>query len=266
MKVYLSADMEGVAGIAHWDEATKTNPDYQGFVGQMMREVRAACEGAINAGAQEIWVKDAHDTARNLNHAELPGNVRLIRGWSGHPFEMMQELDRSFDAALMIGYHSFSGSDSSPMAHTLSSKDIASLKLNDETASEFLINALTAALVDVPVVFVSGDEGICERVAMHNKNIKTVATNKGVGNSMIGIHPQLAAEKIKESVGSALRSDFSKCKLTLPDRFKVEISYVDHCKAYKASFYPGMKQVSPTNVVFEAADYFDVLRMFAFVI
>jgi len=265
MKIYISADIEGITGITHWDETERSKSDYQRFSKQMTDEVKAACEGAMNAGADEIWIKDAHDTGRNIIAVDLPQTVRLVRGWSEHPYLMVQELDESFDALLMIGYHSFGGSISNPLSHTLSS-NINYIKLNEEFTSEFLIHSYAAANVGVPVVFVSGDEGICKEVNKVNKNIKTVAVNKGVGNSVISIHPQLAVEKIKESVEAILKGDIDKCKIELPDHYKVKISFKNHVKAFKASFYPGMKQISSTNVIFESDDYFEILQMLLFVI
>ncbi len=147
MKVYISADIEGVTGVSHWDETDRLKPDYSEFREQMTAEVSAACEGAVQAGAKEIWVKDAHATARNLIAARLPQETRLIRGWSGHPFSMVQELDESFDAMLMIGYHSAAGSDANPLAHTISG-NIAGLKINGRYASELQMHAYAAALVD----------------------------------------------------------------------------------------------------------------------
>ena len=266
MKIYISADIEGITGITHWDETEKTKSDYQKFAKQMTDEVKAACEGAIKAGAKEIWIKDAHDTGRNIIADELPRSIRLVRGWSEHPYLMVQELDESFDALLMIGYHSFSSSGSNPLSHTLSSSALNYIKLNGEYASEFLIHGYAAATMGVPVVFVSGDEGICTEANKVNKNIKTVAVNKGVGNSVISIHPQLAVEKIKEGVESILKGDIDKCKIELPEYFKVKISYKKHISAYKASFYPGMKQNSSTSLVFETDNYFEVLRMLLFAI
>ena len=266
MKIYISADIEGITGITHWDETEKSKSDYQRFGKQMTDEVKAACEGAINAGADEIWIKDAHDTGRNIIAVDLPQIVRLVRGWSEHPYLMVQELDESFDALLMIGYHSFGGSSSNPLSHTLSSGTLNYIKLNGEYASEFLIHSYAAATMGVPVVFVSGDEGICNEVNKVNKNIKTVAVNKGVGDSVISIHPQLAVKKIKEGVESILKGDIDRCKIELPDHFKVEVSFKNHVKAFKASFYPGIKQISSTNVLFESNDYFEILRMLLFVI
>ena len=122
MRVYISADIEGVAGIAHWDEATKTHADYQQFREQMTQEVAAACEGALNAGATEVLVKDAHWTGRNIIPSMLPDRARVIRSWGPDPFCMLQELDQSFRAVLMIGYHSGAGANANPLAHTIARK------------------------------------------------------------------------------------------------------------------------------------------------
>ena len=110
MKIYISADMEGITGVTHWDEVEHEKPlAYNQFQERMTNEVLAACNGANDVGAKEIWVKDAHYFGRNILAEKLPANVRLIRGWSGHPYSMVQELDESFDALLMLGYHSMAG-------------------------------------------------------------------------------------------------------------------------------------------------------------
>ena len=260
MKIYISADIEGVTGIGHWNEATSESP----FANQMTREVQAACEGANEACAAEIWIQDAHDSGRNITFADLPNNIRLIRSFSGHPFCMMQELDQSFTAALMIGYHAYAGSDENPLAHTLDT-DLFSIKINGEYASEFLINAYTAALVDVPVPFVSGDAGLCQHVKAINPHITTVATTIGVGQSVISMHPTEICARIRLGVESCLQGDLGKCKIKLPQQFTVELTYVNHTQAYKAAFYPGIQKISERSLLFETNDYFEVLRMLSFI-
>ena len=265
MKIYISADIEGITGVTHWDEADRQNPDYNEFKEQMTAEVSAACQGALQAGAVEIWVKDAHGSARNLIAARLPRQTFLIRGWSGHPFSMVQELDESFDALLMIGYHSRAGSGANALAHTNSGK-IASLKINGHFASELLIHAHTAAYVSVPLVFVSGDEGLCEEAVSLIPGIKSLAVKRGLGDASINIHPHSAIEKIAEGVQSALQDDVSKCRLTLPEYFAVDITYKEHAMARKASFFPGAELKQPHTIGFESDDYFEVLRLFSFVL
>lgn len=265
MKVYISADIEGITGVTSWSETNKKNPDYSIFVRQMEREVSAACKGALNAGAKEIWVKDAHETARNIDPDCLPRNAKLIRGWAGHPFSMVQGLDDSFDALIFIGYHSGGGSSHNPLSHTMNSSDVNYIKINGKYASEFLLHAYAAATVDVPVVFVSGDKGLCDEVREVNENISTLAVKEGIGNSTVSIHNDLATQLTEEKVKGALKGDLNLCKINLPDNFEVEISYSSLVKAYKASFYPGVKKVSSTNVLFKSRDFFEVLRMILFV-
>jgi len=265
MKVYISADIEGVTGVTHWDEADRLNSDYSEFREQMTAEVSAACEGALLAGATDIWVKDAHASARNLIAARLPKQTHLIRGWSGHPFSMAQELDESFHAMLMVGYHSRAGSGANPLAHTISG-NIARLTINGSYASELLIHAYTAAYVKVPLVFLSGDHGICEDAAALVPSIATVAVKRGVGDASINIHPQRAVEQIMAQVQSALQEDVSSCRLPLPEQFAVQITYREHAMAHKASFFPGAVLEQAHTIGFESDDYFEVLRLFAFVL
>lgn len=265
MKIYITADIEGVTGVTHWDETDKKHDDFDEYSEQMTAEVVGACEGVLNAGAEEIWVQDAHASARNIIASKLPKEVRFVRGWSGHPFSMVQNLDESFNAMIMIGYHSRAGTGDNPLAHTITGR-IARIKINDQYASEFLLHAYAAALVDVPVVLVSGDAGLCEEVKSFNPHIITVPVKQGTGNSTVSIHPRLAVEKIREGTQKALEGDLSKCKIDLPKHFVVEITYKDHAMAYHASFYPGARLKEPHTIQFETNDYFEALRLMAFVV
>ena len=114
LKVYISVDMEGVSGINHWDETIRNKPEYSFYKDELMNEIKAACEGANQAGAKEIWIKDAHADGRNIDFTGLPTNVKIIRSFNDHPYSMMQGIDESFDAAVMIGYHSYGSSTGLP--------------------------------------------------------------------------------------------------------------------------------------------------------
>ena len=264
MKIYISADIEGITGVTSWSETEKNTSDYGAFETQMNKEVNAACEGALAAGADEIYIKDAHDSGRNLDHNELPIGTKLIRGWSGHPFSMVQGLDESFDAAIFIGYHSAGGTEFNPLSHSMNPKDVKYIKINDEYASEFLIHAYAAATMGVPVIFVSGDRGLTDEVKNINEYISTLAVKEGIGASSISIHPKQAIISIKEIVEKSLKENLEMCKLKLPEKFTVEIEYTSHSKAYRCSFYPGVVQVSPYILSFKSTDYFEVLRMISF--
>lgn len=264
MKVYISVDIEGVAGITHWDEAEKTHRDYPEFREQMTREAVAAIEGAEATGATEIWVKDAHSSGRNLITSMLPANIRLIRSWAGHPLCMVQELTDDFDAVMMIGYHAAAGSDANALAHTLSLPPQL-ITLNGKPASEFLIHALAGAMLGVPTVFVSGDEGLMEEVRAANSHIGTCAVKRGVGQSTISMTPLAACEAIRHGASAALRGDLKKSLLPLAKEYVLEITYGDPVTAYRMGWYPGAEHAGPRRIRFKTTDYFDVLRMLNFV-
>jgi D-amino peptidase len=265
MKIYISVDLEGVCGTTTWNEVTRGKAEYPEFQQQLTGEVQAACEGALAAGASEIVIKDAHDTACNLIAESLPENTRLIRGWSGHPYMMMQELDESFDGVLMLGYHSLAGGDGNPLAHTMST-GVASMSINDRPASEFLINYYTAMLEKVPVLFLSGDRAVCDHAAEIAEGIETVSVKACSGASTVNIHPRRAREMIKATVQQALSGSPSGSLAKLPEQFKISVCYNNHHDAYKASFYPGCTLVSPRVVSFISDTYFDVLRLFLFIL
>ena len=266
MKIYISADIEGVAGITAWEEARKSSPNYPYFAEQMTREVAAACEGATMAGATGIIVKDAHASGMNINPSKLPENIKIIRGWSGHPYKMIQCIDESFDAIVFIGYHSYAGSDQNPLAHTISSSIIDYMKLNGEYLSEFLLHSYLAMYLKIPVAFLSGDKGICEEAKKFNENIVTVATSEGIGAASISIHPDKSVELIRDGVRLALEGDLGKNKVELPEKFALEIGYRYHGDAYKKSFYPDAVQNSPKSILFKTDDYFEIMRATSFLI
>ena len=138
MKIYISADIEGTTGIAHWDETEKNHEDWKYFSHQMSREVDAACRGAMDAGCDEIVVKDAHDSARNIDPRMLPLCVKLHRGWEGTPGSMMAGLDGSFDGCVFTGYHSGAGWGTSPLSHTMNTANCY-VKINGQTVCDVMM-------------------------------------------------------------------------------------------------------------------------------
>lgn len=265
MKLYISADIEGTAGIARWPETEPENRYYPYFADEMTQEVRCACEGATQSGADSIVVKDAHHTASNINPAALPLTAKIIRGWTRGPEEMMAGLDESFQAAAMVGYHSAGGTNGNPLAHTMNTQN-EYVTINGAVASEFMISAYTAAYYRVPVVFVSGDKMLCESAKELVPGITAVPVSEGIGNAAVSLQPAAAQKAICEGMKNALRGDLSRCMLPLPQSFQVAIRFHQHDKAYYASYYPDAKSDGMKTVTFCCSDYYDVLRFFLFVL
>ena len=263
MRIYISADIEGVAGISKWDETTKGSQEYERYRQQMTREVAAACEGAMEAGADYILVKDAHEDGKNLIHEALPKNVKVISGWSNHPYSMVEGLDESFDAVIMIGYHCGGHSNGSPLAHTLYPERVKRITINGEEADEFLIHAYVCHMLGVPVAVVSGDGALMRHVRAFDPQIKTIAVQEGFGGSVVSIHPDLAVERIKRGVKKSLESTLEynfKC----PETFEMIIEFKNHADAYKFSFYPNAEQIDEYHIRYASNNYMHLLAMMLF--
>lgn len=265
MKVFISADMEGLATTTFPEECIRGSQDYRYHAGQMTAEVAAACEGAIKAGAKEIYIKDAHDEGNNIDANLLPGCTKLIRGWSGHPYGMAEGIDGSFDACMFIGYHAGAGGSGNPLSHTISRSPF-SITLNGRPVSEFMIYSYIAALEGVPAVFLSGDKQICEEAQELCPGIVTAAVKEGLGASTVSLQPRHACDLIREKAERALKQDLSKAGIALPKDFCVEICYHEHREAEKMSYFPGVKKIGPRTISFAANDFFEVKRLFNFVL
>ncbi|MFV0414560.1 MAG: M55 family metallopeptidase [Oscillospiraceae bacterium] len=267
MKLFISSDIEGTCGITHWDETDYDRGGrwYDYFREQMSREVAAACEGALAAGAKDILVKDAHDSARNIIPTLLPRPVHITRGWSGHPYVMVDGLAKEFDALAFTGYHSPAYCGGNPLSHTMAT-NLDKVVINGQLASEFTIHSYIAAMLGVPVVFLSGDETLCGQAKELVSGITTVAVNRGKGNSATSMHPLEAQEKIREGMQKALSGNLEACKVKLPAYFTTEVTYKEHPRAYRCGQFPGARMADDKTIVFESANYEDILRFYLFVL
>ena len=266
MKVFISADIEGTTLTTHWEQTrTLTDVRAREHCRQMTDEVRAACEGAIAAGASEIVVKDAHGKGINIDPTGLPECVQLIRNWTGDPLSMAYGCDESFDAAMFIGYHSAAGRCGNPLSHTFTTKT-TSVRLNGMVCSEFLLYSWACALRGVPTVLLSGDKMLTEDSRGLHPKLHTVAVKDGFGGSIKCLNPALACRKIREQAESALKEDLSAAGISLPGEFVFEVSFKEHRDAVRRSFFPGFRLAEDRTIVMETRDFMDVLRAVQFVL
>ncbi len=265
MRVFISADIEGTTFTTLWDETELGHNLYAAAAKQMTQEVKAACEGAIAAGADYILVNDAHDHAVNLDVNELPECVEVIRGWSGSPMGMADGVDESFDAAMFVGYHSAAGRCGNPLSHTFTTKTTG-VKLNGMICSEFLLFSWACALKGVPTVLLSGDKMLTEDSQGLHPSLHTVAVKDGFGGATKCLNPALACKKIREQAEAALKEDLAKAGISLPEKFVFEVSFKEHRDAVRRSFFPGFRLEDDRTIVMETEDFMDVLRAVQFVL
>lgn len=264
MKIFVSADIEGVNGIATWSETEATLSDYAYFANRMNEEVAHLCRGINEHGeVTEIYLKDAHDNARNIDHIRMPENVTLNRGWARTPLCMVDGVEKGFDGAIFTGYHSAGWTFGNQLAHTMST-DYGYIKINGEYASEFLLNYYGSLLNGVPVIMVTGDKALCETVKKIDENIVTVITKDSVGGSTISKHPDITNKEIFRATKEAI-SKIGKTKMEVPKEFKCEISFRRVESAHKASFYPKAYRIAANEVGFKTNDFMDFLTFLMFI-
>ena len=260
-KVFISVDMEGITDVINRSETSSSGSDYQYYRTLMTKEANAVIEGALEAGASEIIVRDSHGSARNLIPEELNPDAKLLREWSGGPFSLMEGIDKTFDAVIFVGYHAKAGTKDATMDHTMSGS-IYDLKVNGISLPEAGWNGLIAAYYHVPVIFIAGDKAVCEQAKAIFGDIETVAVKEGFGEACLSLHPQKAREQIKAGVKRALRrvGEFKPLKYKSP--YTIEIQFKNEHQAYRASWYPGAKRVGDWGVSYTSKDFLDLMRFF----
>lgn len=265
MRVFISADIEGTTLTTLWDETEVGKGIYPPAAQQMTQEVKAACEGAIAAGADHILIKDAHDYAINLDVTQLPECAEVIRGWTGSPLGMVDGVDETYDAALFVGYHSAAGRCGNPLSHTFTTQTTDVL-LNGKPCSEFVLYSYACTLKGVPTVLLTGDKMLTEDSRDLHPMLYTVAVKDGFGGATRCINPALACRTIREMTEKALKQDLSKAGIQLPEHFTFEVSYKEHKLAVRRSFYPGFQLVGDRTIRMETDDFMDVLRAGQFIL
>ena len=259
LKVFISVDMEGLTGVANWEEVSRTGKDYDYFRAVMAKETNAAIEGALAAGATEIVVRDSHGSARNILPEMLNRNARLLRDWSGGHMSMMEGIDETFDAVVFIGYHARAGTPNALLEHT-SSGNVTNVEVNGVSLPEAGYNALIAGNLDIPVVFTAGDRAICEQVKVLFGEIETVAVKEGIGAAALNLHPEVARERIRTGVERALRNidSYKPYKLTAP--YTLVLTMKDEAAIYNGSFYPGAVRTGDWELTYQSDDIMEIIR------
>src|SRR5688572_22350813 len=202
LKVFISVDMEGLAGVVTGSDVSSNGPDYPHFRAVMAAETNAAIDGAFRAGATSVLVRDSHGAKQNLLPNDLDPRARLLRGQSTGPKNMMEGIDSTFDAVVFIGYHAKAGTPNAILEHT-STGNVVDFSINGVSLPEGGYNALVAGLYNVPVVFVAGDRAVVEQIRGLLGPIEGVAVKDERGDASLGLSPASAQEEIRKGVDQA---------------------------------------------------------------
>ncbi len=208
MRVFISADIEGITGVATWDQAGTDRPDHHRGREWMTDDVNAAVIGACEGGATEVLVRDAHGRARNILLDRLDPRARLISGWDPR-IDMLLGLDASFGLVMLIGYHPGPAIARGVLSHTFSSR-ILDLRLNEIPCNEAVIAALEAGAWRVPVGLVTGQEEMLDEIRPALPDVRFVTTKRGLAYQAAILEPMKETrERIREEARQAVAAAVS---------------------------------------------------------
>jgi len=264
-KIYISADMEGVTGAVTGDQLGPTGFEYQRFREFMTNEVLAAIEAARAAGASEILVSDSHGNGENILIDRLPDDVQIVRAWP-RPLMMMQGIDATFDGAIFIGYHASTTNPRGVRAHTMSSANLAAVRLNGVEMPEGGINAAIAGHFGVPILMVSGDDAAVGEVSGLLGGIGEAVVKWNYGfHSARTLTPAAGERVIREAVGDAVRTLGTRQPFVLETPIRVEVTFKNYLPAEMLAYLRGVERADAHTVRYIADDMIDASRFLAFI-
>lgn len=273
VKVLISADMEGVCGVVSWvqvmppevvagEEASST-VEYERARARLTREVNAAIEGALAAGAEEVIVNESHDGMRNLIPEDLHPSCRFISG-SDKPLGMMQGVDlEGIGAVFYTGYHAKAGTPGGPLAHTWTGW-LNDVRLDGRSTGEFGINAAVAGHFGIPVVLVTGDDkAVSQTQAMLGEDVVGVVVKEGYSTfAALHLHPETAVARIREGASEAVRRAPDRKPWILPSGCMVELDFDHQARADQACYVPGVNRAGERTVSWQPENGFSFIATF----
>ena len=266
MKIYISADMEGVVGVVNGEDLGPDGFEYQKAREWMTAEVNAAIEGARAAGATEIVISDSHGNGQNLLIDRLPVDVTLIRSWP-RPLGMMEGIDESFDGAIFIGYHASTTNSEGVRAHTMSSARLADIKLNGASMPEAGINAAIAGQFGVPVIMISGDDVIVEEARGLLGDIEGAVVKQAISfHSAKTMMPESAYELIRSKARRAIErvADFEPYVLSTP--VTLDVRFKNYRPSEALAYLPIVERTDSHSIRFIGNDITEVSRFLEFML
>jgi D-amino peptidase len=262
MRVFISFDMEGVAGIVDWTQCRPPGQPYEEGRALLLGEVNAAVDGAIAAGATEIICNDAHGTMTNLNPELLHGRATYVSG-KHKPLYMMQGCDSSVDAVFFVGYHGSISGESSVLSHTYNPTVITRVALNGTECGESGINALVALACGAPVALITGDQQTVDQGAPFFPSAERRVVKQSISRfAASSLHPSVARDLIQAGARDALErvASIPLPTIELPAALDVNLNNAD--MAEMASWVKGVERTDTRSVRIAGDDPVELYRSF----
>lgn len=264
VKVYLSVDMEGIAGVVTDQQLGPEGFEYQRFRELMTEETLAAIRGARAAGATSFVVSDSHGNGQNLLIDRFADDVEIVRSWP-RPLGMMEGIDDTFAAALFIGYHSATSNPEGVRAHTFSSATLTDVRLNGNSVSEAAFNAAIAGHFGVPVVLISGDDAIAAEAKRTIGDLETAMVKHAISfHAARTMTPGAAAKLIEATAKKAIERRQSIPPVRLSGDITFEVSFKNYRQAEILAYLPIVERTGSHSVRYVAKDMVAISKFVEF--
>ncbi|HLA16260.1 MAG TPA: M55 family metallopeptidase [Candidatus Limnocylindrales bacterium] len=263
MRVYISVDMEGIAGISHPHPTDPGHARYPEAVALMVGEANAAIDGAFAAGATDVLVNDSHWSMHNLTPADLDPRARLLQGQKTLSM-VAGARDGAFEVALFVGYHARAGHPTGTIAHTYSRAPVET-RLNGRPTGEYGLNAMALGAWGIPVGMVAGDDALAAEVAEWLPWAERVVVKTGSGtNAAASVHPTVARDLVHAGAERAVRRAAAgeMHVLDVGSPVMIEADYAKALVADVAASFPGAERVGDRTARFSYADADSAFRAF----
>jgi len=267
LKVYISADMEGITGVASVDQLSPASFEYNQARQWMTAEVLAAIQGAREAGATEFVVSDSHGNGESLLIDRFPADVpiTIVRSFP-RPLGMMEGIDSTFGAVIFIGYHAATTSTTGVRAHTMSSALLTRIALNGVAQSEAGINAAIAAQYGVPVVMITGDDAIVTDTKQRLGNLEGVIVKRAIGfHSAATLTPEVGQARIRQQAKTAVMRRAEMKPYTMTKPLTVEVSFKNYRPVELLGYLPNIQRIDAHTVRFAGRDMVEISKFLEFV-
>jgi D-amino peptidase len=263
VRVFLSADMEGVAGIARGEQTDPSSKHHAAACRLLTLEVNAAIEGALEAGVQEVVVSDGHWTGLNLLPEELHPRAELVSG-SPRRLSMAEGLGPGFDAAFLVGYHAAAGTPDAVLDHTYAaSRLVHQVRLGGVPQSEGSLTGYLCGAFDCPVALVTGDAAAVSQMHEFVVEVEGVVVKEGLSRQAArSLHPQVARQRIRSGARRAIERLPNIPAMLPPEWADLEVDLVTPAMADSCERVPGVTRLGPRTVGYASAEYVDVYRLF----
>jgi len=265
LKVLISVDMEGVAGVVTSEQLGPAGFEYGRFRQFMTNEALAAVEGARAAGATEIVVADAHGNGQNLLIEQFPEDVRIIRSWPRR-LSMVAGVDEGVDALVFIGYHAGTNNPTGVRAHTFSSANLTRVAVNGTNVTEGAWNAAIAGHFGVPVVMISGDDAAVEEVRRAIGDVEAAETKRSLGfHAANTITPQASTALIRQRVEAGLRRRTELRPYRIEGAPTVNVTFKHYMPAEVLAYLPMFERTDSHSIRFRARDMAEASAIMSFI-